>query len=157
MKRKGFPWRFLRFRQLLSLQGELSLKSLGVLFLAAGIALGAYTLYEKMQPRGAMTVENFRVVWERDLAFLKEKSRLHEGFENLKMVEFTSSDDQVRGWIEIYKPDFGIQSTGMYKLEVLLDTWNDEKEKGVIVQYHLVNLTTGDTIWELGRTLTLIQ
>lgn len=129
----------------------------GSLLIVVGISLATYTLYDSQKPRGAMNLENFKTAWERDIAFLKEKQRLHEGFESLKMVEIESSDSQVRDWIEGYRPEFGIQSMGMYKLEVLLDIWNDGRENGVIVQYHLVNLASGDTVWELGRTLTLTQ
>ncbi|MGE3974738.1 MAG: hypothetical protein AB7F59_09465 [Bdellovibrionales bacterium] len=132
-------------------------KYIGALLLIVGLATGAFSFYEYIQPQGAMNLGTFQSVWDRDIGFLKEKKGFHAGVENLKMVEFSSADERIRDWIDHYKPSFQVHTEGNYKLEVILDSWADGLEKGVIVQYHLIDLSSGDTIWELGRTLTLVR
>ncbi len=130
----------------------------GTALLILGTALAAYVALETWRPSGGeMNRETFEAQWTRDLAQLREKKLLPLGFESLKMIEFSTSDDQVRAWLEQFKPEFVMHTQGLYKLEVLIDTWADGQEKGVIIQYHLVDLASGDTIWELGRTLALIH
>lgn len=126
---------------------------LGLLLVIVGLGIGAYTLKDYKWIDHRPTQEIFKEVWQNDLNTLQASQKLPEGWSELKMVEFVTTSNQLRELLNFYKPDFHINDAGSFKLEVFLYPWTDGGDSGFIVQYHLIDMVTNNTIWELGRTL----
>ena len=93
--------------------------------------------------------KRFMQAWERDLKHLRDVKALHPGFRDLKSVEFIATSEKLKVMLKKYPIDFSTNPSGHFKLEVLLDELN---EGGLMMQYDLVELKSGNTVWERGRT-----
>lgn len=88
--------------------------------------------------------------WAADFKSLAKNKYLHPGFENIKRVELIATSEKLE---KIYRKNpitFNERDDGAFELQVFLD--EIEGHEGVVIQYDLVDLATGNTVFELGRT-----
>ena len=93
--------------------------------------------------------KKFMLAWEDDLRRLERAKFLHPGFKDLKSVEFIATSDKIKTMLKKYPMKFKTNPAGHFKLEILLDELH---QGGLMMQYDLVELKSGNTIWEQGRT-----
>lgn len=104
--------------------------------------------------------------WSDDIRLLQRVDKLPKQWAEIKELEIggdnswptqdwlekitTSAKAEINSVLSIKK-----NPNGRYKLEVFLVHWIEGYRYGVVVQYHLVDLATTNTIWELDRTFKL--
>ncbi len=130
------------------------MKWLGLLLVLFGIGIGAWVVDDNYN-RSFAEIDVFHRVWNEDLAHLEASKKFPPGWYHLRMVEYTALDRDSWTWIENRKPNISIDPEGGFKLEVLVDQWDDEEGKAALVEYHLIELSTENKVWELGRTFTI--
>lgn len=91
-------------------------------------------------------------LWEDDLKLLRSHKKLHKDWEKIKEVEMIGGTPTAKKWVQSLKSPLKTNPKGLYKLEVLVLSWNDQKAEGAIVQYDLIDMKSGNLVWELGRT-----
>lgn len=130
------------------------MKWLGLFLLIAGLCVSAWIGNENFNSQ-SNEGEIFLRIWNEDIAHLQKAKKLPQGWYSLRMVEYNALDQEVWPWIEKKKPEIAIDPDGEFKLEVLIDVWDDEEGKAALVEYHLININTEDKVWELGRTFEI--
>ena len=93
--------------------------------------------------------KKFILAWQEDIRRMDQARSLPNGFKDLKVVEFIATSKKLKLMLKKYPMDFKTNSHGHYSLEILLD---EIKGGGLMMQYDLVELKSGNTIWERGRT-----
>jgi hypothetical protein len=130
------------------------MKWIGIILLIAGLSCAAYFGSQRIA-RNPADAEVFHELWQKDIVQLKESKKLPEGWNSLRLVEYTPLDQETTKWIENKKPDFDLNAEGQFKLEILLDHFEDEEGKAALIEYHLIDLNSGNKVWELGRTVKI--
>jgi hypothetical protein len=125
----------------------------GVLLVFFGILISAFTYRYVVAKYVGNSADRLLLAWGADLEILAQSKKLPAGWLNLKEVEYTPLSTAAGKWLETAKPRFPVKSAGQFKLEVMIDDWAIDGKSGAMIQYSLVELTSGNTIWELGRTL----
>jgi hypothetical protein len=93
--------------------------------------------------------KKFILAWQEDLQRMDRLRTLPPGFKDLKSVEYIATTEKLKVMLKKYPMDFKTSGKGRYALEILLD---ELKGGGLMMQYDLVDLKSGNTVWERGRT-----
>lgn len=94
-------------------------------------------------------------LFKKDLERLKKAKALPTGFSTLSEIELHGGTDTAKAWIEEMAFPFSVDSKGTHKLEVLLVDWRENGKEGAMIQMNLIENSSGNMIWELGRTFIL--
>jgi hypothetical protein len=125
-------------------------------FLAAVATLLAFLLFPKgvflkagpgfyqtpEQKLSAQVLEDFNL--------LISGGKIPGAFKNIQSVEFIGGTPELQKWLKGSPLPFTQDPQGAYRLEVFLDSI--EGGHGTVVQYDLVEVKSGRTVWEFGRT-----
>lgn len=122
---------------------------LGGIIMAAALWKNPLGLYFWASPE-----KKFSMIWQNDLERLQKAKALHGGFQKLKTVKVVTPSEKLRRLAGQNPGNLKTNPQGEYELEIFMDEMTGG---GVVIQYDLVNLKTGNTVWELGRTFTLPQ
>ena len=87
------------------------------------------------------------ILWENDLELLSETSSLPKFWQQIKTIQITPSSELAKKWTKSVSPPIAINPKGTYRLEILIISWDEEKEHGVIIQYNLIDLKTENMDW----------
>lgn len=105
--------------------------------------------------------EKIETLWKQDLELLLRNNALPKQWVEVSEIKFFPLSEGTKRLIQDVKLPFREHKEGDYLLEISLDDWDDKSENGaesgteygIMVQYNLINKKSGNTIWELGRTL----
>jgi hypothetical protein len=134
---------------------EAGMKSVGLVTFILGILAATYFVLQNSNSVTSFHENSFKALWAEDLKKLEASGKLPAGWKDLNNVEITVTSPTLKPWLENYSPEFAVKPTGKYKLQVFLDDFQEDRATGVMIQYHLIDLASQDTVWELGRTLQL--
>ena len=134
--------------------------SIGLISLGILISLWGGSHYFNGQ--GLSHPEQLAQAWERDLSRLQGAQALPPQWESLKSLEWNPATPVAQTWLthmedlNILPPSLPqLSSEGCCHLRLLLIGWDDEVQAGAIIQYSLIDLDSGNLLWELGRTFVL--
>ncbi len=96
----------------------------------------------------------FYSLWKQDLEKLMEYKKLPYEFGEIEKIEYFPLSDNTRVLLEKIKAPIKVNPKGKFTLQITFDDWHDEKGHGYLIQYNLLNSSTKNNIWELGRTLS---
>lgn len=99
--------------------------------------------------------DRLEALWFKDMKALEASGKLPQGWDLIEKVELIAGDSYSKELIDNSSYPIKLNPKGDKKLEVIFDKWVDGQESGIIIQYHLVDQKTNNTIWELGRSLKL--
>lgn len=99
--------------------------------------------------------QKFASSWANDLTLLERTQHLPKEWSDLKEITFSSNESAVYSWYQASGVRLDTKPTGKYKLEILALHQINGYRYGVMLQYNWIDLATGNTIGELGRTLKL--
>lgn len=99
--------------------------------------------------------EKFLRSWQEDQAILKKAGNLPEGLSHLRQVEIRSDNSPAQEWLADLKGKIPLDPNGTFKLSVMVIHWIESNRYGAVVQYNLVDLKSGNTVWEFSRTYKL--
>lgn len=94
-------------------------------------------------------------LWKRDIINLIGSKALPEAFFKAKDIKYSYGTPEAREWLSKIEIPLKKNPEGTHRMEVFIDRWAQGTDFGAMIQYQLINLSTNDTEWELGRTLTL--
>lgn len=129
------------------------MKSLGLVIFILGVVSASYFAVQSKSSN--FEEETFKGLWAEDLKNLEASGKLPVGWSDLNNVEVTVTSPNLKPWLDKYSPDFPTKPTGKFKLQIFLDDFKEGNQTGIMMQYHLIDLVSQDTVWEIGRTLLL--
>jgi hypothetical protein len=132
-------------------------KSLGFLLLVVGLlAIGGVVAVSMKADYWLLTPkEKFLTSWQDDVSRLRKSHALPPSWDHIREIEIQSDNSPAVDWVDSLKAKIPIDSTGTYKLNIMVIHWIEKNKYGAIIQYSIKDLKTGNTIWEVSRTLHL--
>lgn len=127
-----------------------------LLFWCGAIAILAYILLDFWNARNAPMYKRFERQWASDVRLMEESGKLPPAWFDVKEIEIVGGTPETKNWLRRVQIPVQIKNDqGHHKLETLVVLWEEEGKRGVLTQYNLVDLNSGNMVWELGRTLIL--
>lgn len=99
--------------------------------------------------------DKFLQRWQQDTALLRKSKSLPPGWDHVRSVDVRSDNSPAANWVESLKSRIPTDPTGTYQMNVMIIHWIEGNKYGAIVQYTLIDTKTGNTVWEISRTLHL--
>ena len=122
--------------------------------LAAGIL--AFVLLDFWKARNSPAYVKFERQWASDVRLLEESGKLPRAWQDIREIEIFGGTPETKSWLKRIKvPVTQKNENGRHKLEILVVLWEENGQRGTMIQYDLVDLKSGNCIWKLGRTLKL--
>ena len=99
--------------------------------------------------------EQFESVWKVDMAALRASQKLPKGFKSIRKVLYFGGTPMAKKWLKSIKKPFVEDPKGLNDLEVLVAIWTDQGQMGVLVQYDLIDVKSGNLVAEIARNFNL--
>jgi hypothetical protein len=121
------------------------------LLVAAGVAAVTFHAdYWMLAPK-----DKFLRSWQEDLKLLRKNKALPASWDHIREVEVKSDNSPAIDWVESVKKQTKLDPNGTFKLNVMVIHWIEKTKYGAIVQYSITDTRSGNTVWEISRTLHL--
>lgn len=146
-------------------------KQIGLLFFLVVLTAAAWVTYTTMNLGYYAKPPYLKLIttWNEDLRNLEHAKKLPKEWSEIREIEFNGDNSwPTQDWLAkireqkpkpdsegTHKPAIRPNAKGHFKLEVFLIHWIEDYRYGAVLQYHLVDLTTNNTVWELDRTYRL--
>jgi hypothetical protein len=130
-------------------------RRIALLAWCSAIALLAFICLDFWQTRNAPLYRRLELKWDEDVKNLEHSKKLPAPWYHIKDLEIEGGTAETRAWLHRIHVPLKTEKNGQYKMDVLVVAWEEEGTHGALIQYNLVELKTGNNIWELGRTLIL--
>lgn len=132
-------------------------KGLGLLLLIISLlVIGSVVAVQTKADYWLLTPkEKFMTSWKEDVNLLRKSKKLPAGWDHLRDVEIKSDNSAAIDWSANLKQQIPTDPNGTYKLGVMVIHWIEGNKYGAIIQYSLTDLKSGNTVWEISRTLHL--
>jgi hypothetical protein len=127
------------------------------LLLCAAFAILAYVCLDFWSSRNAPLYKRFERQWKEDVEQLENSKKLPPAWFDVRDLEIYGGTPESKDWLGRIQVPLRTRAEGKHKLEVLVVAWEEDGKRGTLVQYNLVDLKTGNNIWELGRTFILTR
>lgn len=131
------------------------IKWFAILIFLAGLSLGVHSIQSFLKFKNGSPATRLQILWENDLELLEQSASLPKAWNQIREVKIDAATDSAKKWMQSVYPPITVRPDGTHRLEILVISWEEGKEHGVILQYNLVELKTENMVWELGRTLVL--
>ena len=126
------------------------------LFAIAALVLGAYLLIEGSEELSSLQMnsssQRLRLLWKQDLEQLRQHKKLPSGFDSIKELNYTAMSKISAQWMSDIVIPIAIQHDGKYRLNLQVDHWSEKKKTAAVVHYQMIDIASGNTVWEFGRT-----
>ena len=132
-------------------------KLFGQLFILIALSLLLYLgATYAINYRAASTVK-LEKLWQEDLVNLKATKKLPSYWQSIKEVKKISAneDAEAEKWVKSIASPIEINPTGEYRLEILFLSQSENEQEKAVIQLHIIHITSGNSVWELGRTYEL--
>lgn len=129
-------------------------KLLGLLILITGIFFFAFTMDDVTPFWLNQPHKKLESLWRQDLQVLKNHNLLPNEWEMVSEVQIFPLGPEAKEFLTQIQRPFQEKEGGAYKLEVEVDSWVEEENQTIVIQYRLLEKESQNIIWELGRTLS---
>lgn len=129
---------------------------LGGFFLTLGLSLTLPDLWRQIRFSRATPAEQLQWAWEDDLIDLNQRRLLPKEWKDIREIQLIPTDDFTKASLHQLETPITLNEKGQFRLEILMVSWQEAQQSGVIFQYNLTNMKTKNQIWEMGRTFTLM-
>ncbi len=127
-----------------------------LIFWCASVALLAFVALDFWSLRNAPIYKRFERQWTEDVQRMESSGKLPHPWFDVNKIEIIGGTPETKSWLRRIKvPLSEKRENGGHKLEVLVVAWEENGKRGVLLQYNLIKIKTGNTVWEAGRTLLL--
>jgi hypothetical protein len=99
--------------------------------------------------------EKMATTWTEDIRLLERSGKLPKEWSQIREVSIRADNSTIQDWLRELHPPIKKDPKGRFRLDVFLVFWIEGIRYGTVVQYHLVDLQTENTVWEDGRTFRL--
>jgi hypothetical protein len=125
-------------------------------FILVGIVCTIFIVYQQsimLRTPGEIFAKKF----ESDIDYLFQNNYLPKFWTELKEVNFVSTSKGSEQWLLEAKPKIHTEPNGKYSLEyVLIDDSEPDKQLTIaLVQMSVIEIASGNKIWELARVYSL--
>jgi len=98
----------------------------------------------------------FARAWKTDIDLLNHQNAAPKAFGQIREIHFRSDESRIYDWYQATTTaPIPTKKDGKYRLEILALSFIDGYRYGAILQYNWVDLESGNTVGEFGRTLRL--
>lgn len=115
----------------------------------------AYVCLDFWSSRNAPLYKRFERQWAEDVDELEASGKLPAAWFDVGHLELYGGNPESKEWLQRIHVPLKTKKDGHYSLEVLVVAWEEDGKRGTLVQYDLVDLKSGNNVWELGRTFIL--
>jgi hypothetical protein len=129
---------------------------LKIIFVLLGLSSLAFIIFQEtvcLDTPGKIFSKKF----EADVDFMLQNGHLPKVWNSIREVKFVATSKSAATWLAESKPTIAIIKDGKYILEyVLIDDSEPEKQDTIaLVQMSLIEVDSGNKIWELARIYSL--
>lgn len=126
----------------------------GFIIILISITLSGKILIDYLSFDSLPSHKKLMVLWEKDIANLKEAKQLPRFWNNIRSVKMIPGDSRAKKWVKKIKPPVATKKEGQFDMEILVLGWKDDEDgsHGAIIQYDVTEIRKQNLIWELGRT-----
>ena len=118
------------------------------------VGIISFMVLDFWQKRNAPLYRKLEIQWAQDVEDLESSKKLPPPWFDVREIELYGGTPETKNWLKrIEIPVTAKKPNGNHKLEVLVVAWEEDGKRGALIQYNLVDLKSGNMIWELGRTL----
>lgn len=117
--------------------------------------LFSFIVYDNSSFQALPSAEKLNWMWDKDFDNLKDQKILPKMWSQIKTIEIKTGDERAKKWVKNIKPPLKENKEGKYHLKILVTSWEDQGELGVLVMFDIFDLKTQNLIWELSRTYIL--
>ena len=89
--------------------------------------------------------------WKADLKQMAQNQQLPPEFQQIKSLQVYPNSYKAALWLDHIKPPIQYNSKGNIKLEISIDSYETKDELLAIINYHFIDLASGNSIKEFGR------
>ncbi len=128
-----------------------------VVFLFAAISLIVYTISIVGKNFRFSSTQRLELLWKEDIQNLAKAQKLPQSWRDIRAVERTapSTDKRASRWTHEVAVPVKVNPNGNYKLDVLFVSQDESPHLKALMQMNIVDIKSGNTIWELDRTYDL--
>lgn len=126
-----------------------------LLIWCVAVGIGAFACLNYYSQSRAPLYKKFERQWRDDVKLLEASQRLPKPWFNVKDLEIIGGTPETKDWLKRIDIPLQTKLDGQFHLEVLVVAWEEDGKRGALVQYNLVDIKSGNNIWELGRTFIL--
>jgi hypothetical protein len=132
---------------------NISLRIVFLLLALGGVGYFAYNFSENMPDAPNSESEQISELWQKDFSNLKKILANNKLIDKIKEIKLVGSDEETQKWVEAgIRAPIDTVPNGTIKLEVLVIQWSSDSKRGFILQQTFIDLVSGNTLFELGRT-----
>jgi hypothetical protein len=99
--------------------------------------------------------EKLSTIWTEDIATLTKSKKLPKEWNEIKEVTVKTDNSPLHEWLPKIKPPIPTKINGRYRLETFFVLLLDGNRYGTVVEYDLIDISSSNKVWELGRTYKL--
>ena len=99
--------------------------------------------------------EKFKTSWANDIKLLEESKKLPQAWSEIKDINVRTDNSPAQDWIVNFRSPIQTNPKGTFRLDIFIIHFIQNDRYGAVIQYNLVDLKNGNTVWELARTLKL--
>lgn len=132
------------------------IKTLILLSLLTCIAYFSWIEFNESQ----LPAKRFSLLWQKDLDYLSTLKGFPK-WDEIKSPSFITGNHLARSLLlqanipkQLNELSNDPSAEKSFDLEIVIVSWNDKKETGVVLQYELLDSKTKNKQWEFSRTLT---
>lgn len=129
---------------------------LGVVLICGAIGVAVFSLLPEDRTSVPKALETFPATVSEDLKFLQQKKKLPAAWGDIQHIAYNFHSDLAKALMGRSKFNIPEAPTGGHKLEIEFIDVPDEddatKITGMILQMSLIDLNSGNKVYELGRT-----
>ncbi len=120
-----------------------------------GLGMTIHSLYSYWVFEQSSFPDRLLHLWSRDLE--AQRRQVPEFWSQLKEVKWSAGTKRAKEWKEkiAHRLPIKTNASGKYTLEIILLPWMDQGQMGASIQYSVIELESGNTVWESGRTYRL--
>jgi len=117
------------------------------------VAVLAYVALDFWSTKNARPHKKFERLWAEDVELLEKSKKLPPPWFKVREIKLIGGTPETKAWLKRIQVPLRTNADGTHNLEVILVVWDESGKKGVMIQYDLVDINSGENVWELGRTL----
>lgn len=133
------------------------IRKLHLLLWCGAIGIVAFVCLNFWSQRNAPLYRHFERQWSEDVEHLESSKKLPSPWFDVKDLEVIGGTPESKDWLKHIQIPIKTHKEGHFKMEVLVVAWEEDGKRGTLVQYNVVDLKSGNNVWELGRTFILSQ
>ena len=134
-------------------------KIVGLIIVGGAMLIGSVYLLEGTEELASLHINSrsakLHKLWKKDLAALKKQKKLPGGFDEIKELHYTPLSKMSAQWMSEISIPIKVNHEGKYRLNIQVDHWSEKSKTAAVVHYQMVDIKSGNTVWEFGRTYPL--